>query len=294
MSVPLRRPPDPPVAVPERRRPLPPAADASAPSDDERQLVDTGIPWRVVAASVVVVVLAAGTAYLIGSRGPDRYGADVELVYQVGSVSDSSEAERVLTTQVVVIEGPAVLGPVAERAGRELDDLEDDVSASVVRGSQIIRVRVVDEDPERARALAQDVADTYAEQPQRETVDPARDFLQGEIDTIAADRKELRDDLAALQARPAADRDATEEQAATNQLQVLAQQEANLSAELVRLELDDLQAGSARVLAPARALDGRVEPTPERSAALGGVAGLIVAAGMVALAVGVRRRREEG
>jgi capsular polysaccharide biosynthesis protein len=250
-------------------------------------------PWIVAVAAVLVVLLATGAAYVVGGTGPERYAADVEVFFDPGRV-DSQEADRSLATQVVVIEGPSVLGPVADASGQDFDDLTEMVSVSVVQGSQILRIRVVDEDAEVARVLAQDIAETYAGERPSAASDAAREFLQDRIDELDTVRIALQSELSEVQAAPPANRDQARERSLQDELQLVSQQQIALDAELIRLELEDIQAAGARVLAPARALEDPVEPRPVRSAAMGAVVGLLVAAGMVAGALQLRNRRGPG
>ena len=72
--------------------------------------------------------------------------------------------DRRLSTQLVTIRSRSVLGPVALTYDLDVDDLRDDVSASVIDNSEIIRVEVRDEDPIVALGLVNAIAAAYLAQ----------------------------------------------------------------------------------------------------------------------------------
>jgi capsular polysaccharide biosynthesis protein len=248
------------------------------------------IPVGLIAVAVLVVVVSTGTAWFVGGRGPDLYAARADLLVELGQVSDTNEAERLLTTQVVVIEGPGVLEPAAETLGLSRQGLDAAVSASLVEGSQVIRVEATDRSADQALRMTTAVVDQYASAPSESPLEETRAFVEEELDAVTAAITRLQAQLD--QERAAASPDPNADRTLNSQIQAQTQRQASLQNELLQLELQDRQTTQhARVIAPPAALDEPVAPTPERAAALGLIAGLILAAGIVALGWRLRAPR---
>lgn len=124
--------------------------------------------WRPRALSLALLALAtvavaAVTAYALAGLADPRYGARTDLLYGLGGAGSEPEADRLLATQVVMLRSQAVIGPVAARHGIDPELLAERVTAELLDGSQVIQLTVSDRDPERALALATELADRYLE-----------------------------------------------------------------------------------------------------------------------------------
>lgn len=239
-------------------------------------------PFGVVLLAIVVVIVCTVTAYQVGGRGSDVYAADAQVVIDLPDSVDSSQAERILATETATVEGAAVLGPVAESLGVDLQDVEDAVEASVIPGSQIIRIRASSEDQDRAAVIAAAVVDTYVATPRGERASAAVSFIEGELTKVSSEQAGVQSRLDELRRQPIPPDPATErtlvEQSSTLQARIGA-----LQSELVRLQLREIETGKPRVISAPRVLADPIAPTPERTAALGLLAGLALATAIVVI-----------
>jgi capsular polysaccharide biosynthesis protein len=95
----------------------------------------------IVALTIVLLGVAAGLAAALVL--PKTYGARADILYSVGQDpqgGDPLKQDRELSTQLVYLTSRAVLGPVAQKQGREFDDLAKDVSVQVLNNSEVIEV----------------------------------------------------------------------------------------------------------------------------------------------------------
>jgi len=155
--------PLPPVPAPQRGA----AASIDRPAPRE----DTGRPRgrlrrrRKILLGVVIaalILLPAVGAAVWSSRQPSTYAAEVDLLHQPSDTSATDTIDRQLATHQVLLLRRDLLDDVAESVGRDPDELADDVGVEIVEGSSVLRIRVVDENRDRARRAATTLADRYA------------------------------------------------------------------------------------------------------------------------------------
>lgn len=257
--------------------PPPPPPQMTAPS-----AMATTMGLLVVA--VIVFVGCTAMAWFVSTRSPDVYGAEAELMVPVRNDGQPRDVERELGTQMAIIDGPGVLQPAAERLGLQPQQLDKSVSASVVDGTQIIRVRATGADRDEAVRILDGVVEEYTAGSTAGGQDDARRYLEEQLTSVSDELAQLQRALDAHRRQavvdPARDRELSAQIASRSQRQTALQDQ------LLQMELEDLQAGSATVVSSPRALVDRVAPQPVRSAAMGSLAGLVLATGIL---VGGRR-----
>jgi len=114
-------------------------------------------------ALVALLFLAPAAGALAWSiRQPPTYAADVELLHSPSDASTVDLVERQLATHEVLILRRQLIEEAADDVGRDAAALLDDVSAEVVEGSSVLRLRVVDTDPQRAEEAADAIASEYS------------------------------------------------------------------------------------------------------------------------------------
>jgi capsular polysaccharide biosynthesis protein len=240
--------------------------------------------------AVLVIIVCTLAAWLTGSRGPDTYGAEAELLLAF-EVQSEQAAERLLSSQIIVIEGGGVLSQAADELGMRPADLRRAMDASVVQGSQVIRVTATGATRGRAREVVAAVIDAYLGEAPDDGVTRTTAYLNDELDRLAGDRADLERRLAAAQAA------ATGETAGITDLRSeisrLREREVSLQDEVVRTEIRRIEVGQPRIVTAPRALEDRVAPTPLRSAALGLLAGLALAACVLVISARSRASRAE-
>jgi capsular polysaccharide biosynthesis protein len=215
---------------------------------------------RLVVGSALIVLCAVASAVFFGTRGDKVYGGRADIVYLPGeNVSDDSR-ERILATHSELIHSRAVLQPVADRARVPLQELEDSISVEIGR-NDLLRVTAGDEDPVRARGLAEAVAQQYVR-------------VVGALSPdVERTRRLIERRIADLSARVP---NATEADAA-----LLRDRIGRLQDQLVDLEVQALARPQARMLSRAYMLSDPLWPKPLRAAAIGLLVGLALATTVV-------------
>ncbi|GAA5160085.1 hypothetical protein GCM10023321_42140 [Pseudonocardia eucalypti] len=109
--------------------------------------------------SAILVVIGVALGFVATIALPHVYAAQTTIRY---NLSDrSSDAERTLTTQTVIITGREVLQPVADSTGVPVDYLTKNATAVVVPNSEIIQIQVNHPDRASGMQLANAVAKRY-------------------------------------------------------------------------------------------------------------------------------------
>jgi uncharacterized protein involved in exopolysaccharide biosynthesis len=238
--------------------------------------------WALLLLAVAVVVVCAATAWSVSARTTMVYAADAELLVPVRADGEPQDIERELATQTVVIDGPGVLQPAAEELGMAPDDLDDAISTSVVEGSQIIRVRARGANGDEAVRRLEEVLRAYTSVDVSSSQTEAHRFIDDQVRTVNDEQARLQQELDAVRRLPAPG-DPARDRELTEQMQVRTQRLTTLQDQLLQIELQNLQSNAARVISPPTAKDQPIEPMPVRSAALGALAGLVLAAGLLAV-----------
>lgn len=233
---------------------------------------------RFVVAIVGVVVITATLAVasnLSASRKKPIYAARAEITYSLDEERTPGllRQDRRLSTQLVMISGRTVLGPVADELGLEWEELAEAVSAEVVDDSEVIRIEAQASDPDVARRVIDVVVDEYLEQATVEVSTDQRALLQAQLTAAEARRAEVTAALAGAQLqRFGVPVDA--QQLLAENTSLLGQID-RLKAELTAVDLAQIDAQPAQLLTPPYILDEPVEPRVRRSTAIGAAVGLL-------------------
>ncbi|HEU4425693.1 MAG TPA: hypothetical protein VFR67_24420 [Pilimelia sp.] len=118
--------------------------------------------WLLGLVALLVVAAFAGGAVGYTRIQPTVYGAEAEFLLTPRLELSDTAADRAMVTQVMIIESPAVLQPVATRSGISLARLQDKVDVEIVGRSNILRITAADPDPSTALTVAELVAAQYA------------------------------------------------------------------------------------------------------------------------------------
>ncbi len=249
--------------------------------------------------AILVVAMAAGSAYAFSLTGPVLYGARAEVLFEPDVDASGADAGALAASREVIAGGQGVLEPVARQHGMTPDGLRQIANIEPVTSSNVIRFTVSDPEPERARVLAQALAEQYIASMRPRTAVaaiPVEEYIREQIEELTASQAEVEGRLGLI----AAAREIARQQsqplpyppeeaglaARSAQLQRLI---GDLYQRLIELELDSAQ---LRLLTPAYVLDEPVAPKPLRAAAAGVLGGLLIASGMV-VAITQRRTRDD-
>lgn len=126
--------------------------------------------WRSAALSLLalactIIILTAGVALVGALLWPKTYAARAEVLFPITQEQPTGflREDRNMTTQLVLMRGQRILGPIAVQQGREVIDLQDDITVSVLDSSEIIQLEVRDRSEQRALQTAQAVLAGYLE-----------------------------------------------------------------------------------------------------------------------------------
>jgi uncharacterized protein involved in exopolysaccharide biosynthesis len=242
----------------------------------------------ILALTIVLLGTAAG---LVGALVlPKTYGARSEILYSISQDQrggDPLKQDRQLSTQLVYLKSRAVLGPVAQKQGRQFKDLDKDVSVQVLDNSDVIQVEAHGTTKLAAMQTLQAVMDGYL------TLIGQPTGLSRNLDTQLADAKantaRIQTQVTQLTAAVLA---GTATQVSLNdartQLTVSLDREKAIQARIDELKLTGQSGPDAQLLTPPYSLPDAVFPQPLIAAGTGALVGLIVVGGVVA--VGLRRR----
>ncbi|HEY3895829.1 MAG TPA: hypothetical protein VGL88_10730 [Pseudonocardiaceae bacterium] len=246
------------------------------------------------------LVLLALTIILLGTAAglagalvlPKTYGARAEILFssgqdQQGGGGGPLKQDPQLSTQLVYLQSRAVLGPVAQKEGRDFTDLSKDVTAQVLDNSQVIQVEAHGSTKLAAMQTLQSVMDGYL------TLIGQPTGVSRNLDTQLSDAKANTAQIQTqVQQLTSATLAGTSTQAALNdaraQLTASLDREKALQARIDELNLTGQTGPAAQLLTPPYSLADVVFPKPWIAAGTGALVGLIVAC--IVVAVGARRQ----
>ncbi|MEW5717979.1 MAG: polysaccharide biosynthesis tyrosine autokinase [Chloroflexota bacterium] len=155
--------------------------------------------WSIIWKWMWLIVLATGIAavssYLAVSQQPKIYQASTTLLVgqSVQSLnpnpSDIYTSQQLALTYVQIVKTEAILQGAVDALGLKMSPtaLRSMVNASIVQGTQLIDLRVVDTDPPRAQAIADELARQLILQgpaAKEEELAQSRDFVKKQADDL--------------------------------------------------------------------------------------------------------------
>lgn len=268
--------PQSPVQLPAEGR-LPAAA-----SVEPRVAAHTGARWNRRNTWILLVAASVGAGWIGGAltafAQPPVHAARAEIVYPIGQELPTGflRQDRALSTQLVLIRSRAVLGPVAEGRGLNVDTLRKRVSASVLADSEVLRIQVRDGDPAQALAIASATAQGYLQlaravpNEERTKLEAERAALDASLTTARNDRREQI--AQAVRLRLTANLD-TVVSDTDQQIETLRASHTRVSTSLEELNRRE----GPRFAGQPYALDEPIGPRPWLASAAGGGLGLLAA-----------------
>jgi uncharacterized protein involved in exopolysaccharide biosynthesis len=258
----------------------------------ERSSADYPRGWlapRLVMLTLTIILLGTAAGLAAALVLPKTYAARAEILYSASQPQqggDPLQQDRQLSTQLVLFKSRAVLGPVAQKQGRRYEDLDKDVSVSILENSNVIQVEARASTEPVALQTLQAVTNGYlalSGQP------------SGVARNLSAQLAEARQNTAQLQARIpqlissvlAGTATQTSLDDARAQLAASQAREKALQARIDEITLTGQSGPPAQLLTPPYSLPDPVSPRPPIAAGIGALVGAIAAGTM--LAVGVRR-----
>ncbi len=219
--------------------------------------------WLVIASTLIAIAVAVG---LSASQTP-IYSTSSQVLVESRSQDglfenqNSYVDERAIETEIRIIEGEAVQSRVQENLG--LDSPPSPAAATAVGYTDVIEITVRDANAVNAQTLANAYAEAYVDVRREQSVNEllaASTEVQRAIDDLQAQLDELAED------------DPTRGP--------LIAQLSNFATTLDQLRVDAaLRTGGVAIIKSAGLPVTPVEPTPERTAVLAAVVGLLIGVG---------------
>jgi hypothetical protein len=243
------------------------------------------------------LVLLALTIILLGTAAglagalilPKTYAARSEVLYSVGQEQggDPLKQDRQLSTQLVLLKSPRLLGDIARKQGRPVKDLDKEVSVQVLDNSNVIQVQADGNSKLAAMQTLQAVIDGYlalASQPTGATL-----YLEKQLADAQANTQQLRTREQQLSPAVLA---GTATQASLNDARAATaasvEQEKAIQNQIQQAKLRGEGGPPVQLLTPPYSLPDPVFPQPLIAAGTGALVGLVVAGAVVA--AGARRQ----
>lgn len=263
------------------------ATPPSVPPGSPRLLAVAALNLLSLAATIILLV--TGLALAGALMWPKTYAARAEVLFPITQEQPTGflREDRSLTTQLVLLRGRAVLGPIAEEQKRSVEDLQAHLTVSILQSSEIIQLEVTDRSPERALQTVQAVADSYLELNQAGQP-MLHQRLATELLTVNTAIADAQARLSAQEAQVTAGA-ATADTVVPLQSALQAQQarQQQLQAQLDSINLTPV----AQLLTPPYAA-GAISPKPMFVAVVGALVGVVLAAVVVAVVARSRTVRE--
>ncbi|MFN2478883.1 MAG: hypothetical protein ABR615_06890, partial [Pseudonocardiaceae bacterium] len=244
---------------------------------------------RLVIAALTIVLLGVAAGLAGALVLPKTYGARAEILYPIGQEQrgDPLKQDRELSTQLVYLTSQAVLGPVAQKQGRQFDDLAKDVSVQVLNNSEVIEVEAHGATSLTALQTLQAVVTGYMtliSQPTGASRNLHNQLADAHANTIQLQQR-VQQLVTAVLAGTATQASLDNTRA---QLTASSDLEKAIQARIDELDLTGQQGPGAQILTPPYSLPEPVFPQPLIAAGTGALLGVIVAG----VAVGVEARRQ--
>jgi capsular exopolysaccharide synthesis family protein len=244
-----------------------------------------GVLRRHLRTIVLVVVLVAAVVYGWSATRPDRYAATARV--QVVNETDAStnrgnsrtETEQEVSTQVELIESPALRRQLDERLGDTAGAVQE-VEAAGVEETPIVRIRVTSTSPDTAAAAANALADVFVQR-QRQIAVTTLGNQAEELRRVAA---ELTVQIDALNAQLLTGVTPNRAAAEANRNVLVDQRSAALE-NAAELQLEaTVRSGGVALVDEADVPQDPFEPRPWRDTTFAAIVALLVAISLVLLA----------
>ncbi|PZS34723.1 MAG: hypothetical protein DLM61_03145 [Pseudonocardiales bacterium] len=241
----------------------------------------------IAALTIILLGVAAGLGGALVL--PKTYGARSEILCSISQNprNDPLKQDRELSTHLVYLRSRAVLGPVAQKQGRQFDDLAQDVSVQVLNNSEVIQVEAHGVTRLAALQTLQAIVTGYLAFISRPT------GASRNLDTQLADAHTNTTQLQTrVQQLTTAVLGGTATQTSLDdaraQLTASLDLEKAIRARIGELDLTGQMGPAAQILTPPYAMPDPVFPQPLVAAATGALVGVLVAGAVV----GINARRQ--
>ena len=254
------------------------------------------IVWRWSWLLGLATLLAGATAYFAARGQTKIYEAKATVLVNQAQAPTGPTYTDVLANQQLskTYANLVASRPVMERVAKNLNmtpgELGAVVRASVVRETQLIRIMVQHRDPQAAATIANEVANVFKEQvreSQGAQQVTAEQDLDNQIKAVQASIQQTTAEIDRLNGRPPGlpeDQRQNQLNQATGRLEALRANQLSLQRQLQDLRISVAKNFNSVTLAePAIPPTAPIKPQPRSNTILGAMAGLLMAAAVVAV-----------
>ncbi len=249
-----------------------------------------GILWHWAWLIVIGTALTAASAYVSSRLTPPVYSASTKLLVNEAPKPSSTDSASILinsdrlgqTYSDMMVQQP-VLDKVIGTLGLNLSfgQLASAIQVEIVKGTQLLRLTVESEDPAQAAAIANTIPDVFRQQNadlQAQRYADSKANLTRDLDSLSQQIERTQADSTALGV-PLSERDRLQ-----TELVQLRQSYASLRQSYETIQLAEAQSTSNIVVTePAQVPTVPVRPRTLQNTLTAGLAGLILAIGLVSL-----------
>ncbi len=249
------------------------------------------IVWKWMWLIVLSTGIAAVSSYLATSQSPRIYQASTTLLIGQSiqnlnpNAQDLYTSQQLALTYVQIVKTEAVLQGAIDALELKMspDQLRGNVNAAIVQGTQLIDLKVVDTNPARAQAIANEVANQLILQgPASDNAEAGRrEFIQKQVDDLQTKiqdaQKQIADQLSSIQVTASA-REIADKQNQITALQVQMNQWQITYASLLTF-LAPKSPNYISVVEPARLPTSPIAPNVMMSVLVAAAIGLTLAVG---------------
>ncbi|MDI2029617.1 hypothetical protein QFW96_13385 [Saccharopolyspora sp. TS4A08] len=240
---------------------------------------------------LAIVMFGAAAGFGGALLWPKEYAARADILYEISTEKPTGflREDRSLTTQLVTLRSRQVLGPVAVANGVPVENIEKQVTISLLDSSEIIQVEARAGDRDTAQNLTRDIVDRYQQVVRTQDGNQAAGYLNTQLSQVQGGLAKARTDLESQRAQQAYSGIGTAKLAAAEaQVQDLSDREQNLRRQLDEITVAQMDAPRTEVVVPPYGVPDPVSPRPVFAAVSGALAAFVVA--LLTVAVIVHRR----
>ncbi len=232
---------------------------------------------------VVVGLMALGGVVGYGAAGliPERWTAEAEIIMEAGQ----EQPDRYLGTQQVLVQSSAVLDRAVTELPVDRTYVEDELKVFPIESGLALAINFVDNDPELARAVVESVLASFMAEVDAGAADTTAAVYRQRLDQLVEQRNLVEQRLAALEKANAEAESAELPLPYPGDVRRLATESDQLLGQIVTLEetLLNLEIGAAQrvdavIVTEPRVLAEPTWPKPLALAAVGMLAGAVLAA----------------
>lgn len=136
--------------------------------------------------TLVLTAVGAQAGYFSANLFDTVWQARTEIEYRGNSWTE---------TEDVAVKSRSLTAPIAEAYGVEIKEFEEDLTAGLVAGTQILRIEYFDTDAELAQNVVSDLAEAYIADASERPPEGSRELLELQLSELEDELDSAKDEL---------------------------------------------------------------------------------------------------